>query len=446
MNFTPAQQAAFDSYLNGENIFISGPGGCGKSYFIQNVYKHAKENNKNIQVTSMTGCSAILLNCNATTIHKWGCLGLGNGEEFEIYKKIIKMKKTDNYKNTDILIIDEVSMMNEKLFDVLNYLCQTIRKNKDKMFGGLQLIFSGDFYQLPPVCKDRTNSAESNFCFQSKIWDSTFHNSYLFMINFRQHEDPKYFNMLQEIREGNVSFDTIGELIQCSKKKINQYDNIKPTKIFPIKKSVDMINKEELSKLQDKKYIFKTKIYYNESTLINDIKTISEKTIKSELEILSKNGLFEENLSLCVGCQVMCISNIDTENKLVNGSQGKIIQFIYNPEKNQYYPKIQFDHIKDPIIIKENHWYLESNKKYSICQLPIVLSWAITTHKSQGLTIDKALIDIGNNIFEFGQTYVALSRVKSLDGLYLTKVNAQKIKAHPKVIEFYCKLKKQLNT
>ena len=132
MNFTPAQQAAFDSYLNGENIFITGPGGCGKSYFIQNLYSHAKENGKKIQVTSMTGCSAILLNCNAITIHKWGCLGLGKGEEFEMYKKILKMKKQNNYIDIDILVLDEVSMLNEKLFEILNYLCQTIRKTKDK--------------------------------------------------------------------------------------------------------------------------------------------------------------------------------------------------------------------------------------------------------------------------------------------------------------------------
>ena len=113
-SFTPAQQAAFDSYANGENIFITGPGGCGKSYFIQKVYKHAKENGKNIRITSMTGCSAILLNCGATTIHKWGCLGLGKGEEFDIFKKIVKMKRQVNYIETDILVLDEISMLNEK--------------------------------------------------------------------------------------------------------------------------------------------------------------------------------------------------------------------------------------------------------------------------------------------------------------------------------------------
>ena len=163
------------------------------------------------------------------------------------------------------------------------------------------------------------------------------------------------------------------------------------------------------------------------------------------MEYLMKNGMFEESLTICTGCQVMCICNLDQEKNLVNGSQGVILEFRYVPEKNQYYPLIQFDKIDEPVLIQENPWNLESNPKYSVQQLPIILSWAITTHKSQGLSIEKALIDIGNNIFEFGQTYVALSRVKTLDGLYLTKVNAQKIKAHPKVVSFYNKLKSELN-
>ena len=440
-SFTQKQQQAFNDYKEGKNIFITGPGGCGKSYFIQHVYQDALKSGKNVKVTSMTGCSAILLNCNATTIHKWGGFGLAKGEDFEIIKKIIKMKKQKNYLETDLLIIDEVSMMNEKLFELLDYLCKNLRKNLMKPFGGMQLICSGDFYQLPPVCIDKTIEREKNFCFQSVYWNQTFSSSYLFDVNFRQKNDNVYYNILQEIREGSISLDSIELLASCGKKKLDPNDPIIPTKIFPIKKYVDTINKEEIGKLKEKKYYYEPVCYHNNTKIMN-MDQIQDKKIKAEMEYSKQNSMFEEKLELCVGCQVMCISNIDQENNLVNGSQGIIKDFVFVPEKNNYYPLVQFDNIKDPIVVQEHSWKMESSDKYTIQQMPLILSWAITIHKAQGLSIEKALIDIGNNIFECGQTYVALSRVKSLNGLYLKSINLKKIRAHPLVVEFYKHLQK----
>ena len=439
MNLTETQQRAFEYYNDNKNIFITGPGGCGKSFFIQSIYKDAKEKGKNICVTSLTGCSAILLNCNATTLHKWGSFGLGKGEERDILKKIIKTKRTKNYIETDILVIDEISMLNQKIFELLDYLCKKIRKNEEIAFGGIQIICSGDFYQLPPVCMDKTNILEKSFCFESELWEKTFDETFVFEKNFRQEQDSEFFSILQEIREGTVTFDTIETLVNCSKKEIDENDLIVPTKIFPIKKSVDMINNKELEKLTEKKYKYFPEVYNSNNVKIT---TINNKPLENEIDYIKKNSMFEESLELCVGCQVMCISNIDQERKLVNGLQGIIIDFVYNAEKNNYYPKIQFEYITNPVIIYEHTWNLESTDKYNIQQLPLILSWAITIHKSQGLSINKALIDIGNNIFEYGQTYVALSRVKTLEGLYLTRVNAKKIKANPKVINFYNNIKK----
>ena len=148
--------------------------------------------------------------------------------------------------------------------------------------------------------------------------------------------------------------------------------------------------------------------------------------------------MFEFNLELCEGCQVMCVSNIDQEMGLVNGSQGIIMGFA--TEDNKTCPIVKFDNIEHPVTIRDHSWSLESNGNYCVSQLPLILSWAITIHKSQGMSIEKAVVDIGSSIFQYGQTYVALSRLKSLNGLYLTKVNAQKIKAHPQVIKYYKKL------
>lgn len=442
-NFTPCQNKAYNAFLNGENIFITGPGGCGKSYFIQKIYNSAINEGKNIKITSLTGCSAILLNCKATTIHKWGCLGIGKGNEITIYRRIIQRKQTSNYLDTDILVIDEISMLNQYLFEVLDYLCKKIRNNT-LPFGGIQIVASGDFYQLPPVCKDNEDIIQSSFCFQSNKWEETFEsdNQFTFDINFRQNEDEDYFNMLQEIRRGKPSFDTIGKLVLCSKKKFIESDHLesKPTFIYPIKRMVDKVNLDEMSKLRKDKniesHIYPYELKYLESP-INE-KNVKEKDIKNEYENLVKNGMFEEKLELCIGCQVMCISNIDQELGLVNGSQGIVVDF--SKEGNKRLPIVKFDNIEDEIIVKGHNWMLESNENYSLMQIPLVLSWAITVHKSQGMSIEKAVIDIGNSIFQYGQTYVALSRVKSLNGLYLTKVNAQKIKAHPEVMKFYKKI------
>ena len=203
---------------------------------------------------------------------------------------------------------------------------------------------------------------------------------------------------------------------------------------------VDKINQQEINKLMtivnvvSHTYVCGLK---KQETMISD-KFIQEKDVKHEYDHLMKNGIFENKLELCAGCQVMCISNIDQELGLVNGSQGIVTGF--NSEDGAHYPIIKFDNIEQEITIRQHCWTLETNKNYCISQIPLILSWAITIHKSQGMSIDKAVVDIGSSIFQYGQTYVALSRVKSLLGLYLTKVNAQKIKAHPDVIKYYKKI------
>jgi len=440
MTFTKCQTEAFDSFLNGQNIFITGPGGCGKSYFIKEVFRIACAEGKNIKVTSLTGCSAILLNCKATTIHKWGYLGLGKGDELTTYRKIIKKKQTTNYIETDILVIDEISMLNQHLFELLDFLCKKIRKS-ELPFGGIQIVASGDFFQLPPVCLDNSNISQANFCFQSILWEKTFDKQFSFDVNFRQNDDPRFFEILQEIRVGSPSFDTISTLVECSVKIYDESEKVKPTRIFPIKKMVEKINQSEIKKLFDngnpEQCEYKVSLKYSNEKISN--KTINETEVKSEVEHVMKNAVFDESIILCVGCQVMCIANVDQELGLVNGSQGVVQGFV--SEDGIRLPIVKFDNIDSEVTIRTHNWILESNENYSLVQIPLVLSWAITIHKSQGMSIEKAVIDIGSSVFQYGQTYVALSRVKSLRGLYLTKVNAQKIRAHPQVIQFYKKLK-----
>ena len=409
--FSPSQQLAWDKYIKGENVFITGPGGNGKSYFIQKIYEHSQRNNIDISVTAMTGCAALLLDCKAKTIHSWGSIGLGNEEPEKIVERIRKYRKTQIWLKTNILVIDEVSMLSDELFELLNKVAQLIRRN-DAPFGNIQLVFSGDFHQLPPIQK--------KFCFESSLWNTTFPNQIVFKQNFRQKDDTTYQTILSEIREGCISDKSKEELRKCIQKE--NHSNLSPTLLYPVKYLSDKVNEEENSKLTGESHIYKME--FN--------KKPHHKKIEEELNKQKKHILSEENVTLKIGSQVMCTINFDQENCIINGSQGKVIGFNHKKE-----PIVKFEHNQIIIPISKHTWYNEQFDDYGLCQLPLILSWAITIHKSQGITLESANINIGSNIFEYGQSYVALSRVKSLNGLYLKNIDFSKIKCNPKVIKYY---------
>ena len=203
-NFNDRQLSAFNKYIAGENVFITGPGGSGKSYFIQQLYKHACDNHKRIQITAMTGCAAILLESAAKTLHSWANIGLATGDPEEISNKIRKsILKRANWTNTEILVVDEVSMMSQKILELLDLIGKKTRRNQ-KPFGGIQVIFSGDFYQLPPVGSN-DDQAASNFCFESPLWNTIFpiQNQIELEFIFRQ-EDEIFKKILNEIRHGKL--------------------------------------------------------------------------------------------------------------------------------------------------------------------------------------------------------------------------------------------------
>ena len=194
LQLSPEQFDVFQHYKNGKNVFMTGPGGTGKSKLIQHIYNDAKENKLRIQVCAMTGCAAVLLNCNAKTVHSWGGIGLGKGETEDVIRRVCGSKyRKVNWVNTDLLIIDEVSMLSVKLFELLNDIAQRTRKSQ-RPFGGMQVIFSGDFYQLPPV-GDPDDDLTWQFCFQSGIWKTVFPHQIRLKTMFRQ-RDPRYIKIL----------------------------------------------------------------------------------------------------------------------------------------------------------------------------------------------------------------------------------------------------------
>ena len=449
-NFTDEQNLAFEKYINGENVFITGPGGSGKSHLIRHIYSHAESENKNVKVCAMTGCAAILLQCKATTLHSFAGIGLANKPIEEVLKTVFeKRHKLKNWRKTDILILDEVSMMSLKLLIILDKIARKVYKNPNIPFGGLQVIFSGDFYQLPPIkCNDEEKEA-SMFCFESKLWQEIFpvENQIFLKTIFRQ-SDNKLLKILKYIRRGSITNST-KEMLEKKVYSKEEIDKIIKEKVItilsPIKRDVDNINMRSYSELGDnmEKNVYKIKFVQSGNTKENKVGVITEElnnlllnsnsAIKNDYEFLANNLMAEKSLELKVGTYVMCIANINlnSENQIANGSQGMVVGF-----KNGL-PLVKFTNINQAIVIDYYTWKSETNKNIAVSQIPLIYAWAITIHKSQGLTLENALIDIGKNIFEDGQTYVALSRVKSLDGLYLSSFDYRKISANPKVKRYY---------
>ena len=439
MELSLEQQIAFDKYIAGYNIFITGPGGSGKSALIRQIYKHACLNSKIIYVTALTGCAAVLLNCQAKTIHSWAGIGLGNQSVENLVKKIKNNKfSKELWKTTEILIVDEISMLSYKLFNVLNKIGKIIRNNA-RPFGGIQVIFSGDFFQLPPV-GNNDEPDSMRFCFESEDWNTVFQKDNQIELKkiFRQNDDV-YTNILNQIRIGKIKKKSFELLSQYVGREPSSDLIIEPTKLFPTRSRVDFINssKMELLKSEERKYSVINKLDLEMTKAEKNIRLeYSIQDIERELNYLGSTAICEKDIGIKIGAQVMCIVNMPCSN-ICNGSQGIVIGFC----DVTGYPRVKYNNGVE-IIMSRHIWISDKIPGIGISQVPLILAWALTIHKSQGATMDTAEIDIGNSVFECGQTYVALSRVKNLEGLYLSSFDVSKIKVNKKVQLFYQELNK----
>ena len=421
--FTKKQREAVDLILSGKSIFLTGGAGVGKSYVIK-AFRELMGNSRNIAVTSTTGVSAILVG--GSTVHSYLGIGLGTGTAEEIAEKIMHATKSRRrWQETDTLIIDEISMMSPDLFDKLEKIARLLRcgpepmgKTKQPPFGGIQLILSGDFLQLPVVGSDY-------FCFESKSWEKCIDKVVVLDEIVRQ-EDKDFQDVLNKIRIGVVDKNVQTVLGERLGKKLENPNGIIPTKIFTINADVDYLNEQELDKLaQDGREFFE----YKMEIKFNDFVKNREQAIDK----YRKSSLAPETLQLCVGAQVMLLANLDVESGFGNGSRGVVVDFL------QDFPVVRFMNGKEQVITYYV-WDIKEDKKsvVSIKQIPLRVAYAITSHKSQGSTLDFAIVDL-SNIFEYGQGYVAISRVKTLEGLSISRINYEKIIAHPKALEFYRK-------
>ena len=429
---TEEQRRVMDHLLNGENVFLTGGGGVGKSYLLSVIYTEFPGlmqalSNKvpRIQICALTGCAALLLGHKAKTIHSWAGIGLGKGTVGELYVKIRRNQKAmRKWLCTELLIIDEVSMMTAELLDKLNELGKKIR-GSPKPFGGIQVLLVGDFYQLPPVNKSEEATV---FAFESAAWREAIHCT-IELTEIQRQKDPVFQGVLKEARAGCLSKESC--VILRTREGLDWKDNkIKPTLLFPRRAEVEMINDTNLRALSGEKQVYKARLAYDGKTP----KAFSEKEehFQHVLEAFDNNAPYAKELELILNAQVMLIANVDPDAGLVNGSRGVVVGFC----AATHLPMVEFiNGVRKPV--GTHAWPIEEYEFASRAQIPLRLAWACTTHKSQGASLDSALVDIGSGNFEYGQAYVALSRARSLEALYVYDFDPMAFKAHPRVKEFY---------
>lgn len=420
---TKKQQLAYDAFLSGRNLFITGPGGTGKSYLIRYFLK-SKSRHWNIGFTSTTGISALLIG--GRTIHSFLGLGLASGTIEELLKKIKRRPAIfTRWRNLRCLVIDEVSMMHPDLFVKIDQLARKIRK-RDEPFGGIQLILTGDFLQIRPV-KSET------FCFQTESWKSCNFEIFYLTENIRQEHDEIFQECLSRMRMGKID-DFVRDNLLTRENLDYSALEIKPTYLFSLKRKANAYNHKKFQKLV--KHLPTTDIHQFEHKL-----EILDNSIETRLESILENLRVPKRLELAVGAQVVLLANIDTNNGLANGSRGIVTRF----DHKSRYPVVKFLNGAE-VIIEPFIFEIEEMGEtiLTITQIPLDLAYALTIHSAQGCTIDNAVINL-SNVFEYGQAYVACSRVRNLKNLYFKgKIDFDRIIAHPDAIAFYENLKRDV--
>ncbi len=388
------QGLALEILLSGQSALLTGPAGTGKTYVLNQFIKLAKYDGKHVSVTATTGLAATHLG--GTTIHAWAGIGVLDYLPQGFAEHIAKGRR-EIIEKTDVLIIDEISMLHDYRLDMVDEACRLVRK-KDEPFGGIQVIMSGDFYQLPPV--NRNTSREGSFVVNSKVWQELDPVILYLDEQFRQHDGDDLLDILTSLRANDLRRHHAETLLKRT--DIAPPADAQLTELHTTNIDVDRMNELQLQKLGGDELI-----YQQHST-----------GSANYVENLQRSVLAPAVLTLKQGALVMAVKN-DPNRRYANGSIGTVVDF----EPGTDYPVVEFMNGKTVTMLPDT-WELRDGdkKRASISQVPLRLAWAITVHKSQGMTLDAARIDL-RKAFVPGMGYVALSRVKNIDNLYLTGIN-----------------------
>lgn len=429
IQWTEEQESVLSAVRQGSSVFVTGSAGTGKTKLLTEIVKSLKKLHtpSEVFVTASTGVSAFAIK--GQTLHSFA--GIHNSTNYDPQNLLNVMKKRSirNWKKAKALIIDEISMVDAKLFDGLELVAKML-KDVDEPWGGIQLVVVGDFCQLPPVGKN-SNCKESrpkkskdvivNYAFEANCWNDSFDLQIELTKIFRQ-SDPQFIELLQAIRKGERDHPNLALLEEhCSKTKCDP----SAVQLFPLKKIVTKVNEEKLRSLQKDGVVYRAV-------------DSGEDDWKKQLE----QGIAPDEITICEGARVMLVKNLHTWKGLVNGATGTVVGFdeavdVGDVCSDKRLPIVQFDSGKK-LTMKPVEWHVMAGNKVVARrkQIPLILAWALSIHKCQGMTLDKTIINL-SRAFGCGMVYTALSRVKSLDGLHLVGFESAMIQADHRVSEFY---------
>ncbi|MDB5169505.1 MAG: ATPase [Candidatus Saccharibacteria bacterium] len=397
------QKQALAVMMSGANVFLTGAPGAGKTYVLNEFVKRAERAGKRVAVTASTGIAATHLG--GTTIHSWSGLGILDAlNDYDLERLGDSDKLAKRYNAVDTLVIDEVSMLHGYRLDMVSQLAKLLR-GSDAPFGGMQVILVGDLFQLPPVSRGRS---DFEFVHLSTAWAELDLQVCYITEQHRQADEDGLLDLLEAMRKNN--FTERHRLLLVERLEEQPASHTPVTRLYAHNVDVESINQHHLG------------------ILPTDVRTyhMVTKGNKPKVETLMKSVLAPEVLELKVGAEVMFVAN-NFQEGFVNGSRGQVIDF----EGDTPVVALTAGRI---IKVQQHSWSLSEDGRVraEVAQLPLRLAWAITIHKSQGLSLDAAEIDL-SRAFTPGMGYVALSRVRSLDGLYLKGINGQALRMHPQI-------------
>ncbi|KAK3256260.1 hypothetical protein CYMTET_34598 [Cymbomonas tetramitiformis] len=409
-NLTQAQERVLEQIRSGKNVFFTGSAGTGKSYLLQKVVNLLPAATTFICAT--TGLAAC--NIGGITLNQFAGIGRAEGSAQELLKYAARGAGLERWRRCKTLVIDEVSMLDGDLFDKLEFIAREIR-NSVQPFGGIQLVLSGDFHQLPPVSK---GDERRLFAFEGLAWQRCI-KICIELTEVKRQTDMSFIRVLNAIREGKCSQEQLRELkAMCRSGEDDHADGILPTKLHTHRKECDHINAMHLEELPGDFVTFKAQ------------------------KAAGSDGAYQSLLASCpvramlhlkVGAQVTLVKTVDLARGLCNGARGVVVRFTATLKL----PVVHFA-CGTECVVERQQWNLAGA---SMLQVPLELGWALSIHKSQGMTLDRVEVSL-EKVFECGQAYVALSRASSAHGLRLVgRLTGDAIRAHPKVVDFYERLR-----